>query len=170
VWLPNASYDYFTTTARLSTNSLSCPNLLAIGDWFWYKVDRVRIGYFCTWGVTTEVDTRPRDGNYGTTIPWPWDSPKKTSDKNTPYTLMMADIISFGIDNFDNEASVTVAPHTAGGLRHSTTTTDPAALGSQGGNIGLMDGSVTWRQQRVMHQRWTFWDPGPIQNAYIGFW
>ncbi|HSU54889.1 MAG TPA: prepilin-type N-terminal cleavage/methylation domain-containing protein [Candidatus Dormibacteraeota bacterium] len=169
VWLPTNSYDYFVTTARVSTNCLSCPNLVKIGSWFWFKPERVRVGYFCLWGVPTEIDTRPRDGNYGPT-PWPWDSPKKTTDRYTAYTVLLSDIISFGIDNFDGELNVTVAPHTASGLRHSTTTTDPAALGSEGGNVGTMDGSVQWRKQLTMHQRWTFWNPSPVQNDYIGFW
>jgi prepilin-type N-terminal cleavage/methylation domain-containing protein len=169
VWLPTNSYDYFVNAARVSTNCLSCPNLLKVGDWFWFKKDRVRVGYFCLWGVPTEIDTRPRDGNYGS-IPWPWDSPKKTTSPNTPYTVLLADIISFGIDNFENEMNVTVAPHARGGLRHSGATTDPAALGSDGGNVGSLDGSVLWRNQKVMHQRWTFWNPAPVQNDYIGFW
>jgi prepilin-type N-terminal cleavage/methylation domain-containing protein len=169
VWLPNPSYDYFVSTARVGTNCLSCPNLLRVGSWFWFKVDRVRVGYFCLWGVPTQTDTRPRDANYGA-IPWPWDSPKKTTDVATPYTVLLADIISFGIDNFDNQMNVTLSPHTPGGLRYFTTSPDPAALGSDGGNIGLMDGSVEWRKQRFMHQRWTFWNPAPVQNDYIGFW
>jgi prepilin-type N-terminal cleavage/methylation domain-containing protein len=174
VWLPGPSYDYFINSARLSTNCLSCPNYLKVGDWIWYKPDtispiRVRAGYFCLWGVSTEIDTRPRDGNYGST-PWPWDSPKKTTGPNTPYTVLLADIISFGIDNFHNDVNVTVAPHARGGLRHSMTTTDVAAVGSDGGNIGALDGSVLWRNQKVMHQRWTFWNPSPVQNDYIGYW
>src|SRR5258705_9370297 len=60
VWLPTNSYDYFVNTARVSTNSLSCPNLIKVGDWIWYKKDRVRVGYFCLWSVPTETDTRPR--------------------------------------------------------------------------------------------------------------
>jgi len=170
VWLPTNSYDYFVNVGRVSTNCLSCPNLAKIGSWFWFKPNRVRVGYFCLWGVPTEIDTRPRDGNYGSAIPWPWDSPKKTTDPYTPYTALLSDIISFGIDNFDNEMNVTVAPHTASGLRHSTTTTDPVAIRSEGGNVGLQDGSVQWRKQMIMHQRWTFWDPSPVQNDYIGFW
>jgi prepilin-type N-terminal cleavage/methylation domain-containing protein len=169
VWLPTNSYDYFVTTARVSTNCLSCPNLAKVGSWFWFKPDRVRVGYFCLWSVSTETDTRPRDGNYGP-IPWPWDSPKKTTDSITPYTVLLTDIISFGIDNFDGAANVTVAPHTGGGLRHSTATTDPAAIGSEGGNVGSLDGSVLWRKQLSMHQRWTFWNPAPVQNDYIGYW
>jgi hypothetical protein len=134
-------------------------------------VDRVRVGYFCLWGVSTEKDTRSRDGNWGS-IPWPWDSPKKTTDINTPYSVLLADIVSFPIDNFDGEANVTVAPHTPGGLRHTATASapNPTALGSDGGNVGLPDGSVQWRKQSTMHQHWTFWNPDPVQNDYIGYW
>jgi prepilin-type N-terminal cleavage/methylation domain-containing protein len=170
VWLPTATYDYFTTIGRVNTNCLSCPNLAKIGSWFWFKPDRVRVGYFCLWGVPTQIDTRPRDGNYGSVVAWPWDSPKKTTDIVTPYTVLLADIISYGIDNFDGEMNVTVAPHTPGGLRHSTASPDPVALGSEGGNIGLMDGSVQWRKQIFMHKHWTFWNPAPSQTDYIGYW
>ena len=169
VWLPTDSYNYFVNVGRVGTNCLTCPNLAKVGSWFWFKPDRVRVGFFCLWGVPTEIDTRPRDGNYGP-IPWPWDSLKKTSDRITPYSVLLSDIISFGIDNFDGEMNVTVAPHTPAGLRHTSTTTDPVALGSEGGNVGLPDGSVGWRKQQFMHQRWTFWNPSPVQNDYIGFW
>ena len=169
VWLPTNAYNYFVTTARGSTNCLSCPNLIRVGSWFWFKPDRVRVGYFCLWSVPTEIDTRPRDGNYGT-LPWPWDSPKKTTDNATPYTVLLADIISSGIDTFDNQADVTVAPHTPGGLRHTSGSPPPTALGSDGGNIGSMDGSVLWRKQLIMHLRWTFWNPSPVQGDYMGYW
>ena len=169
VWLPTNSYNYFVTTARVSTNCLSCPGLVRVGSWFWFKPDRVRVGYFCLWSVPTERDTRPRDGNYGSS-PAPWDSPKKTSDIATPYTVLLADIISSGIDNFANETDVTVAPHTPAGLRHSAGSPPPTAIGSQGGNIGSMDGSVQWRKQLFMRQHWTFWNPSPVQGDYMGYW
>ncbi len=169
VWLPTAAYDYFTTTARVSTNCLSCPNLAKIGSWFWFKSDRVRVGYFCLWSVTTEIDTRPREGNYGAS-PWPWDSPKKSTDLVTPYMVLLSDIISIGIDDFNNIANVSVTPHASSGIRYASGVPDPTGLGSQGGHVGSMDGSVAWRRQSTMHQRWTFWNPGPVQNNYIGFW
>ena len=169
VWLPTNVYNYFISTARVSTNCLSCPNLVRVGSWFWFKPDRVRVGYFCLWSVTTEIDTRPRDGNYGSS-PWPWDSPKKTTDIPTPYTVLLADIISSGIDDFADETDVTLAPHTPSGLRHVSGSPPPMAVGSEGGNIGSMDGSVLWRKQSYMHQHWTFWNPSPVQNDYIGYW
>jgi prepilin-type N-terminal cleavage/methylation domain-containing protein len=170
VWLPTNVYNYFVTTARVSTNCLSCPNMARVGSWFWFKPDRVRVGYFCLWSVPTQIDTRPRDGNYGPSIPWPWDSPKKTTDVATPYTVLLADIISTGIDDFASEADVTVAPHTPGGLIHATGSPLPNAIRSDGGNVGGMDGSVIWRKQMLMHQHWTFWNPNPMQGDYIGYW
>lgn len=169
VWLPTNAYDYFVTTARVGTNCLSCPNLTRVGSWYWFKPDRVRVGYFCLWGIPTQIDTRPREGNYGSS-PWPWDSPKKSTDLSTPSTLMLADIISIGIDSFDNLTDVGVAPHTPGGLRRASGSPQPASLGSDGGHVGLMDASVQWRKQAVMHQRWTFWNPNPVQGDYIGYW
>jgi prepilin-type N-terminal cleavage/methylation domain-containing protein len=169
VWLPTNVYNYFVTTARVSTNCLSCPNLAKVGSWFWFKPDRVRVGFFCLWSVPTEIDTRARDGNYGT-LPYPWDSPKKASDLSTPYMVLLADIVSSGIDDFATETDVTLSPHTTGGLRHVSGGPPPTAIGSEGGNVGLVDGSVEWRKQRVMHSRWTFWNPNPVQNDYIGYW
>jgi prepilin-type N-terminal cleavage/methylation domain-containing protein len=174
VWLPTAAYDYFTTIGRVTTNCLTCPNFAKMGSWFLFNSDRVRVGYFCLWSVSTEVDTRSRDGNYGPSIPWPWDSPKKSSEPLTPYKVLASDIISYGIDKLDGQTgNFTVAPHSGNGPRHDTdanTGSNPAALGSEGGNVGLQDGSVQWRKQRDMHQRWTFWNPNPVQNDYIGFW
>jgi prepilin-type N-terminal cleavage/methylation domain-containing protein len=183
VWLPYGGqnnvpdiFNYFTTTARVSTNCLSCPNLAKVGSWIWYKADRVRVGYFCLWSIPTQLDTRARDGNIVGATPWPWDSPKKASDINTPYTVMLADIVSTGIDRFDpnntSETSVTLSPHTPIGLRHVANGPDPAGISNDGGNVGGMDGSVVWRKQLYMHPRWTFWDwtTGPQQGGYIGYW
>ncbi len=170
VWLPTNVYNYFVTTARVSTNCLSCPNMVRVGSWFWFKPERVRVGYFCLWSVPTQIDTRPRDGNYGPATTWPWDSPKKTTDVPTPYMVLLADIVSTGIDDFGGEPNVTVAPHTPGGLRHVSDATSPKDIGSDGANVGAVDGSIQWRKQMLMHQRWTFWNPNPVQHDYIGYW
>ena len=55
--------------------------------------------------------------------------------------------------------AVTSAPHGRGGPVQSQagTVPEPDAIGSRGGNIGLVDGSVAWRNQRDMHQRSVRW-------------
>jgi hypothetical protein len=122
--------------------------------------------------MPTKVDTRPRDGNYGPTLPWPWDSPQKTTD-STPHTVLMADIISKGTDTYGTLTDVTDVPHSPNGARVSGSgqLVEPQVLNSEGGNVGLVDGSVTWRKQIVMHQRFVLFNAnsGPNQS-YIGYW
>jgi hypothetical protein len=121
--------------------------------------------------MPTELDTRPREGNFGT-APVPWDSPRKSTDQ-TPYTVLLADIISKGTDNYGTLRDVTDAPHTPGGPRVSGSgqLIEPQALNSEGGNVGLVDGSVNWRKQVVMRQRFVLFNAtsGPNQS-YIGYW
>jgi len=171
VWLPTEAYDYFVNTARVQTNCLTCPNKNKDGLWFLFKAARVRVGFFCLWSEPTRLDTRARDGTYGP-LPWPWDSPQKSTDV-TPYSVLLADIISKGTDIYGTDSNVTDAPHTVGGPRHSGSNqlVEPQALGSEGGDVGTVDGSVTWRKQLLMHQRWIFWNDtsGPDQT-YIGYW
>ena len=138
-----------------------------------------RVGYFCLWGIpTTAADPRPRGVGYPKTIPWPWDSPQKATDQ-TPYTVLLADIISKGTDNYvtpsgDVTKNVTDVPHTPSGFRVSANgqLVEPEVLGSEGGNVGLVDGSVSWRKQILMHQRFVEFGGSPVHfnQDYIGYW
>lgn len=171
VWLPAEIMDYFVKVGRLQTNCLTCPNKNKDGLWIIAKAGRTRVGFFCLWSLPTQLDTRARGGSYGS-MPWPWDSPQRTIDL-TPYTVLLADIISKGTDVYGTDQDVTDAPHTIGGPRHSGSgqLVEPQVLGSEGGNVGSVDGSVLWRKQAFMHQRFVFWNltTGPDQ-AYIGYW
>jgi hypothetical protein len=137
-----------------------------------YNVDvAMRVGFYCLWNMPTELDTRPRDGSYGS-LPAPWDSPKKTTDQ-TPHTVLLADIISKGTDTLGDLRRVTDVPHAPGGPRVSGSgeLVEPQALNSQGGNVGTVDGSVSWRKQLLMRPRFVLFNEngGPNQN-YIGYW
>jgi prepilin-type N-terminal cleavage/methylation domain-containing protein len=171
VWMPSNSFNYFASQARVQTNCLTCPNKNKDGQWFLFNAQGVRVGFSCAWGVPTATDTRPREGNYGT-LPWPWDSPHKTTD-STPYTILLADIISKGTDNYGTLNNVTDVPHASGGARVSGSgqLVEPEIIGSEGGNVGSVDGSVQWRKQKVMHPRFVLWksNGGPDGN-YIGYW
>jgi hypothetical protein len=116
-----------------------------------------------------------KQNGYRTAIFGKWhlgDEPDSTKRQGLTALMYAGD----NADKFPNAVwnpavqSTHVAPHTPEGLRHSTGSPEPAALRSEGGNIGSLDGSVLWRKQVVMHQRWTFWNPSPVQNDYIGFW
>ena len=161
-FLSAKTFDYFDKEARVNTNSLSCPNKM---NWIRNEAAGWRVGYYCLWGYPTENDTRPRAGDYGLGT-WPWDSPKKSTD-TSPYMVMMADVIEKGTAN----PNVTSSPHGRGGPVQSAlgSLPEPEAIGSQGGNIGRVDGSVEWRNQRVMHARYVYWSPNPGLNI-IGHW
>jgi len=159
-------YNYFVQQARITTNSLSCPNRKD------FLTDNpgigVRIGYYTLWGYPTASDLRPRDLDYGTGR-WPWDSPVKGS-QSTRHMVMIADLIEKATASKQN----TSAPHGKGGPVESAAGVkpEPAAIGSAGGNVGLPDGSAQWRRQAVMHPRHVRWtDNGPLESSNItGYW
>lgn len=176
VWIPTNSFRYFES--QMPTNCMTCPDQNRSGTWmYWNPTLGERVGYFCLWGMPTKtLDPRPRGNNYGNLI-WPWDSPQKTTDQ-TPYTVLLADIISKGTDTYYTQNGTTVnnvtdVPHTPHGFRASNSgeLVDPSVLNSDGGNVGLVDGSVSWRKQILMHQRFVLFNgsSGPNQD-YIGYW
>lgn len=177
VWMPTNVVSYFILQGRLSTNALTCPNKNRDGKWVIVSNNRTRtrVGFFCLWGFPTEGDTRDRALNEGPPLPYaaPWDSPKKTTDSSR-YMILMADIISKGTDSYAGLKEVTDAPHTRAGpfVSGSGQVVEPQVIGSEGGNIGLVDGSVHWRKQAVMRQRWVFWNDQTKQpdQSYIGYW
>lgn len=175
VWLPTAMFNYFMNIGKLQTNSLTCPDKNKDAKWILARSDGMRVGFFCLWGMPTEQDTRAREGNYGTQ-PWPWDSPKKTSDV-TLYSYLLADIISKGTDTYDLLDgsvlnNVSDVPHAPSGPRHSGSNqlVEPEALGSEGGNVGTPDGAVIWRKQAMMHPRFIFFSSTAPSSSYTGYW
>lgn len=171
VWLPPASYNYFVS--QVSSNCLTCPDQNRNGIWMFSSATLgERVGYFCLWGMPTKLDTRARGANYPLPLTTPWDSPQKSTDQ-TPDTVLLADIITKGTDTYGSLNNISDVPHTKSGFRASDSgqLVEPQALGSQGGNVGAVDGSVSWRKQVNMNARFIFFNPttGP-NSAYIGYW
>lgn len=173
VWMPTNVFNYFTT--QMSSNVLTCPNQNRDGTWMYYDsmVSCERVGFFCLWSMPTKQDTRARDDSlYPASTPAvPWDSPQKTTDQ-TPWTALIADVISKGTQNFGLYNNITDVPHSRAGFRHSDNgqLVEPEALGSDGGNVGLVDGSVAWRKQIIMRPRFIFFSTNAPNPAYIGYW
>jgi prepilin-type N-terminal cleavage/methylation domain-containing protein len=174
-WISTNLFDYFRTQGKLTTNSLTCPNKNQEGDQVTLDTSRgvERVGYYCLWGFPMDkFDPRPRDGNYNPILglTTPWDSPNKTTDY-TRYSILLADIIEKGTGSGSDV--VTSVPHSVTGFRKSQsgTTPEPSTLGSEGGNVGLVDGSIEWRRQIKMRPRWIeFTTAGAPNPAYIGYW
>jgi prepilin-type N-terminal cleavage/methylation domain-containing protein len=172
-WLSTNTYNYFVNQCNVRTNCFTCPNRNVNGDWI--EVDKygdVRTGFYCLWSLPTSLDVRPRNLNFQ---PAPWDSPKRTTDVQTPYTVLAADIIEKGTDQVGAAVNVTSSPHGRGGLvvSKSNQMPEPAQIGAVGGNVALVDGSINWRKQAVMSQHYVVWNlknPVAYNTTYIGYW
>jgi prepilin-type N-terminal cleavage/methylation domain-containing protein len=171
-WISTNLWTYFTQNVKMSTNSLTCPDKNMQGWQFDFSAGRIRIGYYCLWHLPTEMDTRARDANYGPFGVYPWDSPQKTTDRSTPYMVLIADIIEQGTDEIGDQKNITDVPHARDGPRIGPMADTPQQLGSEGGNVGLLDGSVAWRKQLVMHAHAVNWhtSSGPNTSMFLGYW
>ena len=171
-WMSTNVFEYLTKSGSVQSNTLACPNAFrdnpaqvtfsATLGW--------RIGFYCMWGVPNDLDPRPRNGVYNPVlhITTPWDSPQKTTD-STPYMALLAEIIEKGTS--DPAPAHTTVPHSPSGYRTSSALPEPEELKSDGGNVGLVDGSIEWRQQRKMRPRYVLFNPGGTPSTqYIGYW
>jgi prepilin-type N-terminal cleavage/methylation domain-containing protein len=94
-----------------------------------------------------------------------WVSPTRLSQ--TGRTTILADANHWGNDGF------IAVPHTRGGGLHqnqhsyfyNATPRTPAQMGAQGGNVGLLDGSVTWKTARQMET-----NQASSYPFYWGYW
>jgi prepilin-type N-terminal cleavage/methylation domain-containing protein len=182
-WLPYNStntpidvFNYLVFNSKMPTNVLSCPDKSQDGVWLWSDISNTpplgtRIGFYTGWSLPTFEDTRPRNADYGNLI-FPWDSPQKTKDL-TPYTMLLADVIEKGTDGYGNLTHVTDAPHCHSGSKVSGSSqlVEPSVLGSEGGDFGALDGSVTWRRQASMHQHIVQWNFKNVETqSILGYW
>jgi hypothetical protein len=171
-WLPNDMYSNFTVYMQMSTNTLTCPNqVLGTPDWYSVGEGGFRLGFYFLWGLPTSDDDRPRNVNYFPQ-PGPWDSPQKSTD-STPYTELMDDIIQRGTGTLGTVVNSTEAPHCPTGFIDSgnNNEVEPPVIGSQGGNVGSVDGSVEWRIQSVMLPRLVRWDDVNTPDfTFAGYW
>ena len=169
-WLSPTTFTYFASSVRMQTNVLSCPNK---GNWIEFSANgAVRVGYYCLWAMPTTMDTRDRNQNYGLQ-PAPWDSPQRTTDPVTRWSVLSGDVIEKGTDAIGNATLVTDAPHSKNGavVSGSGQLVEPGRIGSEGGNVGLPDGSVGWRKQVGMNPHNVVFDAhGTANPDFVGYW
>lgn len=186
VWVPLPTFQYFITTMRMATNSLQCPDYTTFvdpafsGNPGMVHVDapnnRGRLGFYALWGLNTTADPRPRTMSYGTQ-PAPWDSPRKTTDKATPYMALLADVSERGSGL---GSPYTRVPHTRSGLKVTGTGSlaTPVEIGMEGNNVAGADGSVQWKKAATAlpHTVSPFANPANpaqtdfLQTTILGYW
>jgi prepilin-type N-terminal cleavage/methylation domain-containing protein len=143
IWVSNLTYDSvvrFTGSGRVWT----CPNReditgvpvhstdMGLADYGWV------IGYLYLGGA----EGTP----WWTDPPWnavPWKSPQRVNE--SPRLLLMCDNVSQTAHTYESGA-----PHAARGWVGGPINSTPDTYGSQGGNLGFLDGSVSWRNQSEM--------------------
>ena len=168
------TFNYFIQSVRMSTNSLTCPNKQKDGNFQFLKDSggSKRIGYFGLWGVPNEAKiTGDTSLTPGPSDFWPWRSPQKTTD-HSPYHELIVDQLDQGSQSFGS-GSQTSFPHTRKGPQTRNGILTPQAIGSEGGNVGHVDGSVEWRRQIDMKKRVVkFTLEGNLEdaNTYAGYW
>jgi prepilin-type N-terminal cleavage/methylation domain-containing protein len=184
-WLPLDTYNYFVSTMHMSTNALQCPNYMTFEDpnypgsvgaiYVDTPGNRGRLGYYALWGLNTTTDLRPRELSYGTQ-PAPWDSPRKTTDRVTPFTVLMADVSEQGSGT---GIKYTRMPHSKAGLKVILNSfPPPPSVGMEGNNVAAPDGSVEWKKANtaLSHTVSPFKDPVNTQQSdflqmnILGWW
>jgi hypothetical protein len=151
-------YRYLQKQGGMATNAITCPNKTK-----WYRYARGvghRLGFYFLFGHNTQLDRRSRESR--PRGPKPWDSPRKDTDN--PKWPMIGDVIEKGTVT----PNVTSSPHGPSGPVQSRVgnIVDPVVIKSQGGNVGLLDGSVNWKRQIIMHEHYATIPNGSIR----GYW
>ncbi len=116
----------------------------------------VRLGYYVLFGRT--------DTPWGEPPLNAWVSAQRLSDQHPNLAPLIVDVIEQGTHSFNQ---LTTAPHGATGLVGPGQ--DPEAIGSQGGNVTMLDGSVTWRPQADMLPHASTGN-GPYPIGQSGYW
>jgi prepilin-type N-terminal cleavage/methylation domain-containing protein len=138
----------FTNLVNYSGNSniLNCPNF----NWGTQPLYNSNYGYLIGYSYLGNVVS----SGWSPASPYTWHTPVKLTESGTNYVLADANRWGGG----DGELSV---PHRANGplLKGGATfftgsTLTPLTAGGAGGNVGLLDGSVTWRNMSLMSQRY----------------
>jgi prepilin-type N-terminal cleavage/methylation domain-containing protein len=178
-WLVPAATEYFLNTARLTTNTLACPNRLKYPQTIYREgANGTRWGFYFLWSVPTENDPFSVKNTLDNPNPDAlnhWDSPKKATD-NGPYYFLVADIVETDtVNHFDQGSGRGAsAPHTRTGMRFEPgATLPPARLGSEGANVTRPDGSVEWRKSLLSRKRAVKYNGNngnPTIGDIYGYW
>jgi prepilin-type N-terminal cleavage/methylation domain-containing protein len=131
---------------------LDCPNLAKSFEknegWRVHPDYGVAIGYHYM-GGHSNTPWAPAEGNTNT-----WISPQKTSENSTLVLLADLNVYCYSFQRI-------LAPHTARGYairdaayfdaNDNAYQQTPQNVGGKGGNVGLLDGSVSWKDMNRMH-------------------
>lgn len=95
-----------------------------------------------------------------TTSPYYWRSPLKTTESPTNYIIADANTWGGGLlmaphcKTGPYQRTSPGSPNIAATFINDATTETPQSVGAVGGNVGLLDGSVSWKRMKQMKQQY----------------
>lgn len=144
-WLPKHLMDRYLTEGGMELKTFNCPNRVEDFVRVENNGQRVRIGYYLMAG-RDQSKFPAMNGRK-------WRVPVKTGDSSR--LVLATDVIEWGTEHGTAGTGVeqASAPHGPRGMvGGDPDTTDPVKLGSQGGNVAYLDGSVHWVAQKEMKE------------------
>ncbi len=163
MWVEKQIFDQFQVRHNMNLETLSCPNLHSDGQDFFRQVGgRYRIGYYIMFG-RNEVNMDNQWWDHSTAEE-PWYSPVKIAEAQ-PNWAMTGDVTETAVQTPPQSISAHGPRGVVTGPRGGPDAQILLDIGSQGGNVGQVDGSVTWRPQQEMSlhitnspaNRWGTW-------------
>jgi len=103
-----------------------------------------------------------------TTSPYYWRSPLKTTESPTNYIVADANTWGSGLlmvphcKSGPYSRTSPASPSVPATFINNATTETPKSVGGTGGNVGLLDGSVTWKRMSQMRQMYA--------SSYVLYW
>ena len=157
IWISSNSWSLYLQLGTVE-KTMDCPNLT-----YSFGVGLPPARYFPPDGFL--VGYNYLGGHRGWTTNAGWNSPQKSTEPGT--LALIADYNHWSqVDHY------TVAPHTSHGASIRTVGTANGGLssrliGADGGNVGYLDGSVSWKGMRLMQDYVASeWGPGSWSGAW----
>lgn len=129
-------------------------------------------GYLIGYAYLGHALAGPTASYWPRTSPDYWRSPLKTTESGTNF--IVADANVWGISSVSaphgrtgpmNRTSPASPNIPATFINNAAATDTPQSIGGAGGNVGLLDGSVAWKNMRQMHRRYA-----SSYSGYFGYW
>lgn len=166
LWMPTLTYTNLILAGGLQERVFDCPNASPFG--FAYAPNPADVGPRYSPGVGYLLGYNYLGGQHPQLWGELWISPQKITDN--PSLIMVADP-----NDYSPKDKWSIVPHTARGPRKGPSIynngngSPPQEMGAQGGNAGLMDGSVQWKRIQQM-TNYGIWAGGGGIDLYKAAW
>lgn len=158
--------DTYTNLVQYTGNFkiMDCPNF-TYGSFTRYSATW---GYLIGYAYLGHALDKNNSSFWLTTSPYYWRSPLKTTESPTNYIIADANTWGGGLlmaphcKTGPYQRTSPGSPNIAATFINDATTETPQSVGAVGGNVGLLDGSVSWKRMKQMKQQFA--------SSYVIYW